>query len=363
MKKLFTAITLFLTIVLCINVVSFAQEITLSLDDAINMAKKDNPKFIIADVKIKDAERQLQEAKRDQKDVKGAIRIPEMFSLAAVKKGYYVEQAKIGVEIAKREKQREEGTLSYEVTQKYYYLKLSEELVKCAKDTYNVALQNKSAVDKKFELGLVSSLDVSNAAYAVSQAKAMVNKYERDYDIAKQSLLVSLQIDDDTTKLILTDGIEFEEFSSDVKADIKNAMETRLDVYSLKSAYEQAKRYLDITVVLGYKSAEYSAANNTLVQSEYNYSNTKKLIGISINATYNDILNSKDSVLLAEENLELKKKEYEVAKAQYEIGMITNSQLVSVLNSVGNAQIELENAKLTYKLATKKYGYEITIGL
>ena len=43
--------------------------------------------------------------------------------------------------------------------------------------------------------------------------------------------------------------------------------------------------------------------------------------------------------------------------------MITNAQLTATMNSVFNAETELENAKLTYKLAVEKYGYEITIGL
>ena len=363
MKKHITAVMFLLTILLFAKVNVFASEITLGLDKAIEMAKKDNPQLISADVKIQDAQRQLDEAKKDQRNTKGAIRLPEMFSLVAVKKGYYVEQAKIGLQLAKTERQKAENNISYEVTQKYYSLKLSEELLKSARDTYNLTVQNKNAVDKQYEVGLVSALDVQSASYAVNQSKAMVSKYERNMDIARKSLLVSLQIDDENTNPVLTDGIEYEEFTADVKADIKKAMENRMDIYSLKANSEQAKRYLDITMVLGYKSSEYSAAKQSLSQAEYNYKNTMKLMGISINSFYNDILNAKDSVLLAEENLLLKQKEYETSEAQYSIGMITNSQLLSVLSSVTNAKIELENAKLTYKLAVKKYGYEITIGL
>ena len=55
--------------------------------------------------------------------------------------------------------------------------------------------------------------------------------------------------------------------------------------------------------------------------------------------------------------------EYNIAKIQYDLGMITNTQLSAALNAATAAETELENSKLTYKLAVIKYGYDITIGL
>ena len=33
------------------------------------------------------------------------------------------------------------------------------------------------------------------------------------------------------------------------------------------------------------------------------------------------------------------------------------------MNDLSQSEIDFENAKLTYKLAVEKYGYEITVGL
>ncbi len=343
----------------------FAEEVTytLSLENAINMAMEDNPQFISADTKIKNAEKQLDQAKKDQKDVKGAIRLPEYFSLVPVKNGYYVEQAKIGVESAKREKVKAENTLRYEVTQKYYAVKLAEALLDGTKDAHKIATENKNALDIQFNLGLVSELDVKNAEYAVMQTKTACDKYERNLQIATENLKIALQIDGQEATLILTDGIEYMPFETNVSEDTEKAMETRLDVYLLKSSCDQAEKYLETTLVLGEKSSEYSAANQSLVQARYTYTNTKKLIGLSINAAYNEILNSADSLKLSEMNVDIKSREYNVAKVQYDLGMITNTQLTGALNAVTTAKIELENAKLNYKLAVEKYGYEISLGL
>ena len=345
---------------------AYAEDVTLNigLQDAINMAMKDNPQLVSAETKIEDAQRQHEEAKRDRKEATGPVRLPSGISLAFVKNGYYVDQAAIGIECAKREKAKTESNMAYDVTKKYYSVKLAESLYNSSAAAYNLAVENKSSVDKSFELGLASGIDVSNAAYAVAQTKAACSSSERNLALAMENLKISLQVEDMDTELILTDGIDYIPFQANITEDIQKAMETRYDIYSLKSVRDQALRYKDVTgLLLGIKSSEYSSANQSFVQSEYTYTNTKKMIGLSIKSSYNEILNAADSLNLAEQNLNLKTQEYDIAKVQYEIGMLTNSQLTATLNAMTSAKIELENAKLTYKLAVEKYGYEITTGL
>ncbi len=363
MKKILS-ILIAVILALSFSGISSAEETyTLSLEEAVELATKDNPMIESADVKIRDAQKQKEDAKREQKNIKGALRIPEAFSLVVVKQGYTVCQADFNLSAAKKEKEQQIAKLSYEVTQKYYSVKLAEALLKSTEKAYNLALENKKTMDAQFSLGMVSQLEVSSAEYGVNQAKAVLEKYKRDYDIAKRSLMITLQIDNPEAAIILTDGIDYSEFTSEPDKDIAEAMKTRFDVFQLESGVALAKKYRDITLVLGSRSAEYSAANQTVVQSEYTADNSKKLIGLGIRSAYNETQNASDSVLLAEENLAIKNQEYNIAKVQYELGMITNTQLTAALSNVTNAEIELENSKLTHKLSVIKYGYEITIGL
>ena len=357
MKKKILSLFTCIAIVISFSVNVFAQDeevhtsYTLSLEDAIRMATEDSPQFISADVKIEDAKRQLKEAQKDKRNFKGVIRLPAMLSSVALKQGYYVKQAEIGVKSAEMEKVQAQSKAAYDVTQKYYGVKLSEALLESVRSGYQLALENKNTMDTQFSLGLVSELDVKNAEYALAQAKNSCDTYERNLDIAKKSLLIALQIDDENAQLTLTDDIEYEEFSSNLSADIAGAMNERYDIYSLKSAYEQSLSYRKVTEVLGMSSSEYSAANNNVIQMDYNYTTTKA------------ILDAHSALKLAEQSVSIKEQEYNVAGIQYSLGMITNTQLTAAMNSVTNARIELENAKLTYKLAVKKYGYEISIGL
>lgn len=368
MKKRLTALIICVSIVLSLSVSAFAESeakvYTLSLEDAINMALEKDSAYVSADLKIKDAEKQLQQANKNKKDVQGiSVKVSSGISGFLLQRGYYVEQAKIGVESAKLEKQQILASDAYAITQQYYGVKLAERLLKSAENSYKLALDNNNTMEKQYSLGLVSQLDLNNAKHALNQAKAACDKYKRSMELAVKNLAATIFIEEDNYILNLTDDIEYIEFATNIEDDINKALETRYDVYMLKSALLLAQKMENIADIFGYTSAEFSSANQNRVQSEVTYNKTKKLIGIAINASYNEILDAKDSLTLAEEKLNLSKQEYDIAVIQYNLGLITNSQLTAAINAASNAGTELENAKLAYKLAVEKYGYEITIGL
>ena len=367
MKSKILSLAMLFVILISGTHTAFAQDkkvYTLSLQDAINMALENDPAFMSADVKITDAERQLKQARKNHKDMQSiSIRVSQGISSFAVQRGYYVKQAEIGVESAKREKEQNIANSAYSLTQQYYGVKLSERVLESTKTALAMATDNLSNLEMQFSMGLVAENDVNNAKLAVKRAQAASNQSERNLELAKRALAAALYIEDEEFELVLTDDIEYEEFSADLMGDTKKAMETRYDVFMLDSSLSQAQFLLDISDLFGYTSAEYSSAKAAMIQSEVTNKYSKKMIGISINSSYNAILDAKDSLLIAEDNLLLKQKEYEVAKIQYDLGLITNTQLTAVINNVTTAQIELDNAKLTYKLAVIKYGYEIKVGL
>ena len=337
---------------------------TLSLEDAIKMAREKDPAFISADVKIADAERQLKQARTNKKDLEGIpIKISQGLTSFALQRGYFIKQAEIGVESAKMEKDKAIANSAYSVTQQYYGVKLSERVLQSAKNGLEMAESNLETIKMQFSLGLVAELDVNNAKLAVKKAQAAFNKYERSLDLARKALAVKLFIDEEDFLLNLTDDIEYTEFETQLDNDIQKAMENRYDVFMLESALSQAEFMADIADLYGISSAEYSSANQAKVQSEVTCQNSKKMIGVSITSSYNSILDAKDALDVAEAALALKRQEYNIASIEHQLGLMTNIQLTGVMNGVTAAEIELENAKLTYKLAVEKYGYEIEIGL
>jgi len=336
----------------------------LSLEEAIKMAYEKDPQYANLDIKIKDAEKQLESAKRAKKDLEGkSIYVGQGITSFAVQRGYYVNQAEIALEAAKYEKEQTLANSAYSITQKYYNVKLAEKFVETAENTYKLTTDNLENMRTQFELGMVAQFDVNSAQYASNQTKAMLEKYKRNLKIAQSQLAIALYIDEEEFLLTLTDNLEYEKFITDVAADKEKAMRSRYDVYMLDSSISQAELMLQIARIFGTNSAEYSSANLSLLQCMTTNKNTKKAISLLLDSSYYSIMDRDDEYILAQENLSLSEQSYSIALTQFELGMITNSQLTAALNNSIDARLSLENAKLNYKLAVEKYKYEIKIGL
>ncbi len=369
MIKKLMAVLLCAVMIMTFGVVGFAEEeasaktYVLSLEDSIKMALENDQTYKNFDSALLDAQKQIDNAKIDQREIKGSIPLPSGISMVAVKQGYYVEQAKIGLETTKRSKQQYEKRTAYLITQSYFGVKVAEESVKTAQIAYDLAADNKKNVDLQFSLGMVSKLDVKNAQYTLNEAKAQLDKYIRSLHLTYKSFASSLFIEESDAKFVLTDEITYEEFAPDLKSDTEKAVDIRLDLYQLKSVAMQAERYTNVTKLLGQTSAEHSASMQSKLTAESNYKNAVRQVDIQINSVYNSILDSRDALKLAEENYAIRKQEYEVAVIQYDLGIITNSQLITIMNIMTGSKIQLDNAKLTYKLAVEKYKCETNVGL
>lgn len=368
MKKKLLPVLLVFTILITSGSFAFAEQsdtstYVLTLDEAIKLALANDPAYKNFDSAELNAQKQLDKAYKDQRDMKGPIRIPEGIANAAVKQGYYIEQAKIGKETTKRSKFQYECKTAYLITQSYYNVKLAEDMIETTRTAYELALKNKKSIDLQFSLGMVSQLDVNKAGYSVNETKAQVDKNERNLALAIKSFATSLFIEETDASFTLTDEIVYEDFKANLMEDTAKAIDNRLDLYQLKSVYSQAEKYTNVTALLGQTSAQHSDAVQSKLSAETNYKNAVRQTDIFINSTYNAVLDAYDALKLAEENYSIRQQEYDISVIQYDIGMITNEQLISSMNFATSSKIQLDNAKLTYKLAVEKYNYEIAIGL
>ena len=343
----------------------------LSLQDAIDMALEENPQLLANDAQIKSAELNLEIAKEAKKKiddiekyVKIAVRVSEGLETGYLKHGYYLDAARVGVDLAKMEKDKIIATISYNVTQKYYNVKLMENLVEIAKTGVGIAIENRNVVKKNFDLGYVSQLEVTNVDNAVLKAEHSLENYERNLAIAVKDLKIALGIEDNDCVLILTDDITIPALCENVDELIASAPGTRYDCTALKKSYDLAARYFEITTYyVGDSTAMYHSAYSSYLSSKYTYENTTKLIGLGLESQYVSIIGAKDNIDVCKNDLEIKEIEYESAKIKYEIGLITNLELTGKMAELDSARVQLKNAEVTYLLAVKKFEYDTTIGL
>lgn len=336
---------------------------TLTLDEAVNMALEDNPQLESLAIKKKSIKINLDDAVRTKYNYRNAPISTSGYDVVYIKEGYYVDTYKMMERLNEKETEKAMETLVYEVTESYFNCKIADALCDIAQNAYDLANENLDNVTKRYELGMIAKIDLDNAAVNVESVKNALDSYKRNAQIAKDNLKIKLQLDGEECDFVLTDEIDYTAFEADIDADIEKAMGNRYDVTALKESYELAEDYFEYTKGLTESSAKYQTAYSSLVEAEYSYTNNKRLIALSIRAAYNQVLNCADSLTTAEKSASIAKQKYEINKVKFESGMITNSDLTQSLNDYLSADISLENAKLSYKLAVTKYNADIKIGI
>ena len=353
------------------------EKIELSLEAAINMALENHPRINAADAAIKSSALALEVAKDTSKEYKDmeklaskipgvsmAVNISAGLEQAYLKHGYYTTAATVGEELATLGKEQTVASVSYEVTQMYYNVKLMEALIGIAQTGVSLADDNLKLMESQYEAGYVSLIEVKNAKNAVAAAEYSLEGYKRNLEIAKKSFKIALQIDSFEGDIVLTDEIEIPDLPSDVTDKIDGAMESRYDMTAVKKDYELKKNMFDITAMyMSDKTASYYSAYSEYLKSEYTYNNTLKLMKVGLESEYAAILSAFDEIKKCESDLEVKTTIYESRKTMYELGLITNLELTGAMADVDSGRVALENARVTYALALIKFGYNTTIGL
>lgn len=343
------------------------QKVTysLSLNDAIELAYKDNEKIKANELEQYGNEINVKSAEITYLRLKKAsVKLPDAFETTyCAKNGYGLEAAKMQLRLSQKSAEQIKGSVAYETTQAYYNCGLMDKLVNAAANSYELATENKKIVDAQYQLGLIPKIDYENASITVEKALNALNSYKLQRDLAYNQLKIYIHKDTENCDIIITDDIECTDFESDVTEDTIKATDTRYDLNALKESRDLAEMYWNLSNVLTESSAVYNQAKASYVQADYNYTNTCKLIALSIKSCYNNIITTKADMNTAELTYNMKLKEYDSAKVKYELGMITNLELTKTINELYEAQTSFANAKLSYRMAVEKYKYEITIGL
>lgn len=348
-----------------------AKTYTLNLEQAIKLAMTDNLQLEAVEFKKQSNDIAVKGAKETKASLKHTtdaagklgVGLSASSQTALVRKGYFVDLYQTQAELAKDELVQVKNKISYDVTEKYYNYKLAEKLLEVYKNSKELAQTNYETIKKQYEQGAAAKVDLESAEAGVKQAAASAEAYERSLELSAESLAIALNVDY-PCNFVLTDGLTYTPFESDLEADIKQAEEKRYDIKALKQNERLAESYYTIVKnTFTDASADAASAKSSYLQSKYSTESGVKNIKLGIKSTYNSVLSASKNIEVCEINLDMCKQKHEAGKLKYEMGMITDSELTSLMNDYITAEVNLENAKLTYKLAAEKYGYEITEGI
>ena len=252
--------------------------------------------------------------------------------------------------------------LAYETTQSYYRVVQAEEGLKLAEDN----LQNRRNIltntNKKFELGVVSKMDVLTAESAVTEAEVQLSSA----DVALKSLKMSFNQKCNyplMQRVTLTDKLTKNTQSSIYLVGcIESALEKRNELTQLQYVLNVAQLTIDDKIMVSHYSAEYMSALLDLRQAEKNLRDAKMLIEMDIRAKYLGIINAQKEIVALEKTVTNATEGYRLAALSYDAGMNTLVDVHSAQLASYQAQLGLSNKILEYNLALSDLSMAIGYG-
>ncbi|MDR3294366.1 MAG: TolC family protein [Clostridiales Family XIII bacterium] len=268
--------------------------------------------------------------------------------IVKITRPYLVDQAVIGFEI-------DLNNLIYDTTKVYHSVLQAAELLRISQDNLQVQKDILSNTNKKFELGVVSKMDVLSAESAVQEAAVRVNTAESNLKSAKMSF--NMQLDYPLMQnVVLTDSLEMAVTGPiDLASSVKAALATRNELNQLAYRLESTNITLESKFNSSRYSADYLTAALDVKQTEKLLKDAKTGIELEIRSKYMSIQNLTDEIAAAKKTVANAQEGYRLADLSYTAGVSTlvdvqNTQLASY-----QAQLGLASKTLEYNLAVSDF--------
>ena len=398
------------TMIFCYGSKAFAQEFTLDLDTAVQMALESNPKTKIADGNLKNAYGMKKQtmgqfgphitfnhnSSRGHNYKSSVVNyVVENFSNSASvslpiftggKRRGSIAASKRNYEIAELEIERTDQEVKLDTTQAYFNVLQTRNLVKLNKESVNRLEEHLKNVELQFFVGIVAKVDMLRSQVELADAQQELIKAENNYEMAVATLNNIVGISHNT-ETIVNDELSYNEysksmedciaFSAEHKPEIiqaeKMVAAAKSNVMSARSGYYPSvnvqgsygwdkdkfpgdnKSSWQVAAVLSINVFDSNttrgavdAAQGTLVQREANYQQTKDNIFLSVRNSYLSLREAEKRIYTAFVAVEKAQEDYNIAQVRYQAGVGTNTDLL-------DAQVALTKAETNYVKALYDY--------
>ncbi|MDR0571137.1 MAG: TolC family protein [Clostridiales Family XIII bacterium] len=258
--------------------------------------------------------------------------------------------------------QMDVNMLGYEATQAYYAVTQAEEAVRIAKENLQNQKNILSNTNKKFELGVVSKMDVLKAESAAQDASVQeasaVTRLKTQKMAFNQKLNYPLM-----QEVKLTDELKRSTGAAVyLKDSIESALNSRNELNQQQYVLDKANLTLADKGSVSRYSAEYLTALLDVRQAEKSLKDTKLLIEMDIRARFLTIQNIQEEITALEKTVSNAKEGFRLAELSYNAGMNTLVDVQSAQVASFNAQQGLSAKILEYNLALSDLAMAVGYG-
>ncbi|MBI9014183.1 MAG: TolC family protein [Clostridiales bacterium] len=362
MKKI---ISLLLISVLLLSAVvpAFAEDtMTITLEEAIELAKKNSLVLKNFDSNILIAERNLKSAIYQADIVKtdGVISDSEYLENGKIKELYPAKQQRI-VDDLLIEKEEAIKNIEIEVTNAYY--SLYNEMLSLETQRDNLVVQQLELESKQQELslGLITQNTVLDLENNIAQMELANDKAEWSIEMAQMDLAKTLGVDLNT-KLILVEALDLSvSFEYDIEFLAEQSKTQGASVLEAEKDLEM--KIFEKNVVnkyTRYKSPENSEDyDQSIVDLEKKLEDAKVTEEFNVRSDYNSILNAQLDLEIAKLKLEVAERIFQTNLVKSDLGMIVYLDVVKSQNAVDSAELDVLKKELNLYDLVETFNYSI----
>ncbi len=280
------------------------------------------------------------------------------------KEGYYKEAAAMGVTLAKGGREQAMETVKMAVQNAYFNLLFAEEKVEIQGSMLEAAKKDMDIAEKKYELGMVSQVDILSGEAALGSAELSFSIASRELEYQHMSFNKALGLPL-KTKVNLIEDLSFEEpQETNIEEKIALALENRYEIMAAKEQYRINKlnhglilgRYPENTFVT--RQARYD-----MEESHHRMVDTEQSVELSVRKTYMDMQNAYESIEVLGKNVKMLEKAYDIARLRYDTGMAINQEVVNAHNALCEIRLQHLQAIHGYNLAKVQFEAAYGIGI
>lgn len=257
------------------------QEMNLTIDQAVELAVKNNHNYLISQEEVKQYRYRLRESFGflPQVTLEGAknldeklmvIEIPPFYPggeatratldftmnyeftfqvvqpvFAGGKIFYSFKNAKLDLDIAREKHRDAKKEVALNVKKVFFNILVMKELLKAHEEALLLAETNYRNIGENFKLGMVSKYDLLRAELAVTGVKPNLTNVKKILDLSLANLKMMTGIADDVTIKVVGE-LTFHEYQLELAGLIRKALVNRSEIRQLQLEQEKAKNLLKI---------------------------------------------------------------------------------------------------------------------
>jgi outer membrane protein TolC len=376
-KKVFT-VTLCVVTVLALFTSAGADEaddtMTFSLEQAVDYALENSAAIKLSHTAVDKAEVGYREAKSAYDRAEEAKDLPReermgmgsqmLFENYKVTKGYYKELTDMGRTLAQAGRDQTLETVKMAVQNAYFNLLFAADKADIQKSMLDSAKKDMEIANKKYELGMVSQVDVLSYEAALESARLGYNTAKRDLEYQGMSFNKTLGLPL-KTDVELTDRLGLEgPDEADLEETVALALENRYEIIAAKEQYRVNQ--LNHKLTLGWypeNTFVTRQARYDMEESHHKLVNAEQEVELSVRKAYMDMNSAYESIAVLGKNVERLEKAYDIARLQYDMGMATSHDVVNALNALNDIKLQHLQAIHGYNLAKVQFEASSGIGI